>query len=195
MSDFTYPYFMSEARLSAVGLRLAAEVGQRTLDRVASDPAARAELDQHAAAVRSAVTDCAAGPRAAAAVAGRAAVEARVGAAGCAGLGELLSAIAGSSPDVPFAADEGGQQESLPLTLLLHYVCGFVEEAVIGDWWPDRAARPDWESMRLAAACRLIADAEAAADQRPGRPQGLTARRTPRSGPAARRARGLPGRA
>jgi hypothetical protein len=165
-----------QASLSAVTLRLAGEVGQRTLDRVTADgPAARADLDQHVAAVRAAMADYpVASERRAAAIAGRAAVDARVGAAGCAGLGELLSAIAHSCPDVPFVSDASSAQASLPLPLLLHYICGFLEEAVVRDWWPatDAQADPDWESMRLAAVCQLIAEAEAAADLHPDiRPQ------------------------
>jgi len=157
--------------LSAVSLRLAGEVGQATLDRVrAAEAGAQADLDQHVAAVRAALADSAgAHGRRAAAVAMRAAVDARVGAAGRNGLGELLSAISQNCPDVPFAdrADETGP--SLPLVLLLHYACGFMEEAVTGDWWPatDAQAEPDWESIRLAAVCLLISQAEDAADARP----------------------------
>jgi hypothetical protein len=169
---------MSEKQpaLSAVSLRLAGEVGQRTLDWVAADgPAARADLDQHVAAVRAAVADYpVASERRTAAIAGRAAVDARVGAAGCAGLGELLSAMVRSCPDVPFVSDASSADESLPLALLLHYICGFLEEAVTRDWWPaaDAEADPDWESLRLAAACQLITEAEAAADLHPDiRPQ------------------------
>lgn len=75
----------------------------------------------------------------------------------------------------------------LPLRLLLHYACGFVEAAVSGDWWPgDLALAPgeptaaatgpggvppsgiDWPSMRMAAICHLVSIAEAAADVPPG---------------------------
>jgi len=150
--------------LSAVSLRLAGEVGQATLDRVmAGTAAARADLDQHVAAVRAALADSAAAHgRRAAAVAVRAAVDARVGAAGHTGLGELLSAMARSCPDVPFADRAFETEPTLPLVLLLHYTCGFTEEAVTGDWWPagDSDAEPDWESMRLAAVCLLISQAE-----------------------------------
>jgi Family of unknown function (DUF6401) len=152
--------------LSAVSLRLAGEVGQRTLDWVAATgSAAKADLDQHVAAVRAAIADYPmAGQRQTAAIAGRAAVDARVGAAGCPGLGELLSAVVRTCPDMPFAPDASSPQECVPLVLLLHYACGFIEEAVIRDWWPEPDADPDWESMRIAAVCQLISQAEAAAE-------------------------------
>jgi hypothetical protein len=38
---------------------------------------------------------------------------------------------------------------------------------VTGDWWPVTDAQPDWESMRLAALCQLIAEAEAAQESSP----------------------------
>jgi Family of unknown function (DUF6401) len=158
--------------LSAVSLRLAGEVGQYTLDRVAAgDPALQAELDQHVAAVRAAIAEYPMdGERRNAAIAGRAAVDARVGEAGCQGLGDLLSAMVGSCPDVPFVRDARRSEESVPLVLLLHYVCGFLEEAVTGDWWPDgddEQADPDWESMRVAAVLELISQVEAAAELHP----------------------------
>jgi Family of unknown function (DUF6401) len=117
--------------------------------------------------VRSALADSeAAYGRRANAVAARAAVDARVGAAGAGGLGELLSALGRSCPDAPVAGDPAG----LSLVLLLHYICGFPEEAMTGDWWPDdgaepdEGAEPDWESMRLAALCELVSEAEAATE-------------------------------
>jgi len=163
---------MSEksARLSAVSLRLAGEVGQRALDHVAADgPTGKAELDQHIAAVRVAIAEYPmAGERQAAAIAGRAAVDARVGEAGSPGLGDLLSAIARSCPDVPFVRDARSPEQSIPLALLLHYLCGFIEEAVTRDWWPEPDPEdPDWESLRIAAVCHLISQAEAAAELHP----------------------------
>jgi hypothetical protein len=158
------------ARLSAVSLRLAGEVGQRALDHVAaSGAAAKAELDQHICAVRAAIAEYPmAGERQAAAISGRAAVDARVGAAGYPGLGDLLSAFARSCPDVPFVGDASSPEETVPLAPLLHYLCGFIEEAVTRDWWPgpDPDA-PDWESYRIAAVCQLISLAEAAAELHP----------------------------
>jgi hypothetical protein len=162
--------FDKSPALSAVSLRLAGEVGQRTLDQVAGSAVSRAELDQHVAAIREAIADYPmAGERRAAAVAGRAAVDARVGGAGCSGLGELLSTLVRSCPDVPFVADTRSPEANPPLPLLLHYLCGFIEEAVTRDWWPydETDAGPDWESTRIAAACHLISQAEAAAELHP----------------------------
>jgi hypothetical protein len=163
------------AGLSAVSLRLAGEVGQYTLNCVADGgPALRADLDQHVAAVRAAIAEYPMdGERRNAAIAGRAAVDARVGEAGCQGLGELLSAMVRSCPDVPFVRDACSPEESVPLVLLLHYACGFLEEAVTRDWWPagdEEAADPDWESMRIAAVLQLISQAEAAAELHPDLP-------------------------
>src|SRR5215472_17904249 len=115
--------------LSAVSLRLAGEVGQRALDWVAAAGfVARADLDQHIAAVRTAIAEYPmAGERQTAAIAGRAAVDARTGAAGVPWVGELLSVMVRSCPDVPFAPDAGTSQDVVPLVLLLHYACGFME--------------------------------------------------------------------
>ena len=179
--------------MSAVSLRLAGEVGQRALDHVAaSGPVGQADLDQHICAVRAAIAEYPmAGERQAAAIAGRAAVDARVGAAGCPGTGDLLSAMARSCPDVPFVADASSPEQSVPLALLLHYLCGFIEEAVTRDWWPEPdPAEPDWESLRIAAVCHLVSQAEAAAELHPDlhRPAlaGVEAARRQGSGLASR---------
>jgi Family of unknown function (DUF6401) len=165
---------MSDAspQLSAVCLRLAGEVGQATLNRIATGGAsAQADLDQHVATVRTALDRC--GPatgRQAKSVARQAAVDARVGADACSGLGDLLSASTRGCPDVPFVGDASAPEPGLPLPLLLHYVCGFVEEAVTRDWWPgaDAESAPiDWESMRIAAVCKLISAAEREAELHP----------------------------
>jgi hypothetical protein len=158
--------------LSAVGLRLAGEVGQATLNRIAAGGAAvQADLDQHVAAVRAAITECeSARGREASAAALHAAVDARIGPSARTGLGELLSATTRPCPDVPFVADACSREPSPPLPLLTHYLCGFVEEAVTRDWWPagDRDRLPiDWESMRIAAVCKLISAAEAESELDP----------------------------
>jgi Family of unknown function (DUF6401) len=159
------------APLSAVSLRLAGHVGQATLDWVAArGVTAQANLDQHVAAVRATIAECeSARGRRADAVTKRAAVDARVGAPARSNLGELLSTMAGSCPDVPFAPDARTAEPTLPLALLLHYSCGFLEEAVLARWWPatNRSGAADWESMRLAAVCKLISSAEAAAELHP----------------------------
>jgi hypothetical protein len=53
--------------------------------------------------------------------------------------------------------------------LLLHYACGFIEAAVRDDWWPGDVANGevDWACLRLAAVCRLVSQAEAAAELHP----------------------------
>jgi Family of unknown function (DUF6401) len=169
------------ARLSAVALRLAGQVGQGALDWVAAgDAARRADLDQHMAAVRDALADCAAAPGGpAAAVTARAAADARVRAADCSSLGDLLFAMVRSCPDGPFGSGSRCREPGPPLPLLLRYVCGFVEEAVSRDWWPpaEPEAAPDWEAMRLAAACQLISQAEQAAELRWRPASGLIVRR------------------
>jgi hypothetical protein len=70
-------------------------------------------------------------------------------------------------PDAPFADSPWQADTAPPLRLLLHYACGFVEAAVRADWWPgdNKTANgaPDFESVRLAAVCRLVRQAEAVA--------------------------------
>jgi Family of unknown function (DUF6401) len=179
--------------LSAVALRLAGEVGQATLNQIATGPVATvADLDQHITAVREAVSESeSARGRRAGAVARRAAVDARIGPVGNSGLGELLSATARDCPDVPFVGEAHSFAPGPPLALLLHYVCGFVEEAVTRDWWPadDQADAPvDWESMRIAAVCTLISAAEAEAELHPDLPSQSLSRPGRRRGPVAGRA-------
>jgi hypothetical protein len=73
-----------------------------------------------------------------------------------------------SCPDVPFTSSALRAAPVLPRMLLLHYACGFVEAAVCAGWRPSLTSRgSDWESMRLAAICHLIAQAEAAAALHP----------------------------
>jgi hypothetical protein len=71
-------------------------------------------------------------------------------------------------PDVPFVSDALQTEAIVPVTLLLHYASGFVEAAVRSDWWPGECAdADDWTSLRLAAICQLISQAEAAAELHP----------------------------
>ncbi len=97
------------------------------------------------------------------------------------GPAEVRSAAAEiSCPDTPFADSPWQIDTPLPLRLLLHYACGFIEAAVRADWWPGEtreteaeaeaeaetetaADAADFESVRLAAVCRLVRQAEAAA--------------------------------
>jgi Family of unknown function (DUF6401) len=165
--------------LSAVGLRLTDEVGQAVLDWVAAgDLALSAALDQHVAAVRAALAACPQDEPGSAWQAGQAAhLEARSRAASCQPTRPhharryrtaVTPATAGAAcPDAPFADSPWHADAAVPLRLLLHYACGFVEAAVRADWWPgkDETATDavDFESVRLGAVCRLVRQAEAAA--------------------------------
>lgn len=162
--------------LSAVGLRLTDEVGQSVLDWVAAgDLSGSAALDQHVAAVRAALAACPPDEPQTAWLAGQAAhlVARHRPAGGAKPATRTDPAIHGDPaaeircPSAPFADNAWHADAALPLRLLLHYACGFVEAAVRADWWPaeseaaDGAA--DFESVRLAAVCRLVRQAEAAA--------------------------------
>ncbi len=71
-------------------------------------------------------------------------------------------------PDVPFTSSALHAEPIVPVKLLLHYACGFVEAAVRADWWPAESAdASDWTALRLAAICHLISQAEAAAELHP----------------------------
>jgi hypothetical protein len=175
--------FMTEVpiSLSAVSLRLAGDAGQAALNRIsAAGAAAAAELDQHIAAVRDGLAGCqramtsAQQPpqsiAAAAAIVGFCAAREHA-AARRAGRDDVLAAAGSPAtiacPDVPFAADALAGDAVLALRLLLYYACGFVEAAVSADWWPGGAGQPDWQSVRLAAVCQLISQAETAAEIHP----------------------------
>jgi Family of unknown function (DUF6401) len=168
----------SAATLSAAILRLAGEVGYATLDWLAAaPPAASAELDQHVAAVRADLARCqrpggkGRPGRGTPTPSMRRAVARRDAAADRApgGPGEVGPASDPACPDVPFAASPLQAEPVLPLTLLLHYVCGLVEAAVRDDWWPGDVANGevDWACLRLAALCKLISQTEADAELHP----------------------------
>jgi Family of unknown function (DUF6401) len=165
--------------LSAAGLRLTDEVGQAVLDWVAAgDLALSSALDQHVAAVRAALAACPPDELGSAWQAGQAAHQEtrsraarsqptrphharRYDAADTPAIAEV------ACPDAPFADSPWYASAALPLRLLLHYACGFVEAAVRADWWPGEnesaTDAADFESVRLAAVCRLVRQAEAAA--------------------------------
>jgi hypothetical protein len=175
--------------LSAVGLRLTDDIGQAVLDWVASgDLVLSAALDQHVAAVRAALAACPPDDLGSAWQAGQAAHrEARSQAARsqsarphharryaaaqpdpARGQGAVSPAPAEiACPDAPFADSPWHADAALPLRLLLHYACGFVEAAVRADWWPGEnetaTDAAEFECVRLAAVCRLVRQAEAAA--------------------------------
>lgn len=133
---------------------MAGHVGQTALDRIGDGGlAAAAALDQHMAAVRSELAVCQRQP-----VTGRL-LRARLA---------MLRSSTPRCPDVPFAADALQPEATVPANLLLHYACGFVEAALQDGWRPARSAdAADWASLRLAAICKLITMAEAAAEVHP----------------------------
>ena len=165
------------APLSAAALRLAGHVGQTALNRIAEGgAAAAAELDQHMAAVRADLAACQRPPAARTQLASRTpnseSTRNRGGRTGH--LLDLKARLAGlrssnpTCPDVPFVSNALQAEETVPITLLLHYACGFIEAAVSSDWWPEESAdATDWASLRLAAICQLIVQAEAAAELHP----------------------------
>lgn len=129
------------ANLPIVALRLTGHVGQTALDRIPDGGvAAVAELDQHMAAVRAELT----------------------------GRQQPLPSAAKTCPDVPFAGNALKSEATVPVELLLHYAAGFVGAALRSGWRAaDSADATDWVSLRLAAICRLISQAEAATDLHP----------------------------
>jgi len=136
---------------SSAALRLAGHVGQTALDRVATGGVARvAELDQHLAAVRTELAACEERP-----------AGSPVRGAGQAD-GEAIC------PDVPFAATALHTETAVPVELLHHYACGFIQAALSDGWVPAASADAgDWVSLRLAAICQLIRQAETAATVHP----------------------------
>ena len=82
--------------------------------------------------------------------------------AGTAGPGDA------TCPDVPFVATALHAEATVPLELLLHYACGFVQAALGDGWTPAESGdADDWVSLRLAAICQLIRQAEAATTVHP----------------------------
>jgi hypothetical protein len=179
-------------QLSAAALRLAGHVGQTALERIAEGgPAAVAELDQHVAAVRAELAICQQPPtnrrQLGRAPSGRrSAVAALLGAVRQGGarrdnvrgysddasqLQARLAALRSSTvtcPDVPFVGDALHSEAIVPVTLLMHYASGFVDAGLNDGWWPGQSAdATDWVALRLAAICKLIGEAEAAADAHP----------------------------
>lgn len=168
--------------MSAVALRLVGHVGQTALDRLADGGvAAVARLDQHIAAVRATLSACRpptlASAQQAGLAAGRNFAAEHKSSTSTDRLAHLRAArpavppINASvvCPDVPFVGSALAADTVLPIRPLLHYACGFIEAAVSSDWWPSESVPHgiDWESMRLAAICTLIRQAEAAADLHP----------------------------
>src|SRR5271165_2053446 len=170
------------AELSAAALQLAGHVGQTALDRIADGGvAAVAELDQHIAAVRAELAVCQHAP----VVGAQRAVRASRRETGRAGTRwirggrtsrtndletrlAMLRSAGVTCPDVPFVSNALQPEATVPVALLLHYASGFVEAGVSSGWWPSQSAdATDWVSLRLAAICELINQADAAAEVHP----------------------------
>jgi Family of unknown function (DUF6401) len=188
-----YCAYMTEpsVQLSAAALRLAGHVGQTALDRIAEgELAAAAELDQHVAAVRAELAICQQPPgtrgphtnrRTAAGILRRCLGLGRAGRVSRSWLrgpthdaSELRARLATlrnttvTCPNVPFVGDALQSEAPVPVTLLMHYASGFVDAGLDDGWWPGQSAdATDWVSLRLAAICKLISQAEAAADAHP----------------------------
>ncbi len=76
--------------------------------------------------------------------------------------------LAVTCPDVPFVGDALEAEATVPVVLLLHYAGGFVDAALSSGWrTADSADASDWVSLRLAAICQLISQAEAATELHP----------------------------
>jgi len=172
---------------------MAGHVGQVALDRVAQGGVtAAAELDQHVAAVRAELTICQQLPaettgrfrrrtirgagvfRALMSLLRDRDLSVSSGDGDTADGGDMLTRLALlrsaklTCPDVPFVSDALQAEATVPVTLLLHYASGFVEAGVSAGWWPGKSAdATDWVSLRLAAICKLISEAEAAAEVHP----------------------------
>jgi hypothetical protein len=153
--------------ISDIALRLAGLIGQSTLDRMGTDPAAVAVLDQHIAAVHAALAR-ARSPRPPAPAPDPLTLGALdSGALDSSALdsGGLGPVPAGPVPDI---AELCAPAPAVPGELL-QYACGFLEASVATGWQPalsdDEPA--DWRSLRLAAVCELITQARLAADVHP----------------------------
>lgn len=48
----------------------------------------------------------------------------------------MMRSTEGTCPDVPFVSNALQAEATMPIKLLLHYACGFVEAALISDCWP-----------------------------------------------------------
>jgi hypothetical protein len=80
----------------------------------------------------------------------------------CAAVVAALSAPPAAAGGQASAFGRAGRlDDGPPAAALLRYACGFLEAAIGRGWQP--AAGGDWESMRLAAVCRLVSQARPAA--------------------------------
>ena len=144
--------------LSEMILRLAGDIGQASLDRIAGSSACVAELDQHAAAVVAALASTGGGSRPEQSGTEQSGTE---------------QASAGQEIDWSWLLDS--RPDDLPtVAALLHYACGFLEAAIVRGWRPSVPAELplDPEAMRLAAVCQLVSQAQEASGMHPDVAQG-----------------------
>jgi hypothetical protein len=133
-------------------LRLAAEVGRVSLAMTASSPGARASVDQHAAEIRGALASC-----------GRPVTTATL-LSYAEGFTEAAIARGWWPPNRPL--DESMAQLNAPLA-----VTGSDDAPGPGrpgaSGGPFQPATPllDWESLRLAAICRMLTEAQGRSDR------------------------------
>jgi hypothetical protein len=178
--------------ISDIALRLAGLIGQSTLDRMGTDPAAVAVLDQHIAAVHAALArGRSPGPAAPAAdpltlgALDSGALDSGALDSGALDSGALDSGALDSGALDSIAPDSGGLSPAPAGPVpdiaelcaaapavpgeLLQYACGFLEASVATGWQPalsdDEPA--DWRSLRLAAVCELMTQARLAAEVHP----------------------------
>jgi hypothetical protein len=165
--------------ISDIALRLAGLIGQSTLDQLGRDAAAVAVLDQHIAAVHAALAR-ARTPHPPASPANALPLDPAALDPAALDSAALDSAALDPAALGPAALDPDGPGSLADLPQLrgtapagpgelLQYACGFLEASVATGWQP--ALSPDepadWRSLRLAAVCELITQAQLAADVHP----------------------------
>lgn len=83
--------------------------------------------------------------------------------------GQASLASSGDSPALRAAVDQHAAEirdaltrpgQPLASETLLSYAQGFTEAAIGRGWWPAPEPGPDWESLRLAAICRLLLESD-----------------------------------
>ena len=78
--------------------------------------------------------------------------------------GQAALALSGDTPGLRAAVDQHAATlrdalgEPVTAAVLMSYARGFVEAAVARGWWPVPGL--DWESLRLAAVCRLFLETQ-----------------------------------
>ena len=140
------------AYLSEMVLRLAAEVGRASLAMTARSPAAQASVDQHAAEIRGALASC-----------GRPVTTATL-LSYAEGFTEAAIARGWWPPNRPL--DESMARLNAPLAAASGDDAPGADRPGGAGGGPFQPALPllDWESLRLAAVCRMLAEAQGRGD-------------------------------